>query len=73
MRAWTYSCLDTWHCRACGWLGGCLSEDVELRELLEGVAAAGSVGCLDGGVLKKLVEATCCWGSLLQTSSNCHW
>jgi hypothetical protein len=37
--AWTHLALSGL------WVAGCLSEDVELRELLEGVAAAGSWGC----------------------------
>ena len=48
-------------------------EDVEMRELMEGVAAAGSwaVCCLDGRILQELDEATDCWGAIPQTRPYC--
>jgi hypothetical protein len=55
-----------------GPVGGCLMEDVEMRELLEEVAAAGRVvGCLDGRILQELDGATDCWWPVLQTCPYC--
>jgi hypothetical protein len=65
--------IPAWAPGTTGPLGTCLSEDVELRQLMEGVAEAGSwVGGVDGRFLEKLDEAACCWRGHLQTSAHSY-
>jgi hypothetical protein len=65
--------IPAWDPGTTGPLGTCLSEDVELRQLMEGVAeASGLVGGVDGRFLEKLDEAACCWRAHLQTSAHSY-
>jgi hypothetical protein len=73
-----YGCIPAWTPGTVGPVGGCLSEDVRAAGTTRGCGGCrlpdrGIVGCVWMGVLKKLDEATGCWRSLLQTSSNCDW
>jgi hypothetical protein len=62
-----------WAPGASGFLGDCLSEDDELRQLIEGVANAGSYGrCVDGCLLEELDEAVGSLCAHLQTSAHRH-
>jgi hypothetical protein len=65
--------VPAWAPGTTGPLGTCLSEDVELRQLMEGAAEAGSWAvCGDGRFLEQLDEAACCWRAHLQTSAHSH-
>jgi hypothetical protein len=64
--------VPAWAPGTTGPLRNCLSEDVKLRQLMEGVAEAGSWAGVDGRFLEKLDEAACCWRAHLQTSAHSY-
>jgi hypothetical protein len=64
--------IPAWAPGTTGPLGTCLSEDNELRQLMEGVAEAGSWAVWMGVFSKSWMKLLSCWRAHLQTSAHSY-